>query len=200
MGIDEKKIKVGLSARTTTDRSPSRPCRVCGGNHWDKDCNKKKASNPSRPCKHCGGEHYDNNCPTLRKALITEKTKHKSGLSCHACGDNHKVINCPLVKYAKESITGKKCDAISTKDVEDTEDILQLTRTLAKLSKVYDSTSMAAIKEFAEENAGIKRDKKDAVTTKGYTRAPNMSLGLMCGSDITKGMLLLDSCSQEHVI
>jgi hypothetical protein len=59
---------------------------------------------------------------------------------------------------------------------------------------------MAAITEFAQENAGMKRDKKDASTTKGYTRAPNMSLGLMCGSDITERMLLLDSCSQEHVI
>jgi len=108
MGIDEKKIKVGLSTQTTTDRSPSRPCRVCGGNHWDKDCNKKKASTPTRPCQHCGGEHYDNKCPTLKRALITAKTKHKSDLSCHACGDNHKVINCPLVKFAKESIIGKK--------------------------------------------------------------------------------------------
>jgi len=198
----ERKPKVGLITQTyggANDIKPSRPCRWCGGSHWDKDCSKKKTSTPSRPCSHCGGEHYDDKCPSLKTAMVAAKTKYGGPIVCHACGERHKVIDCPVVKLAKESLTGKRCDKVSREDVEDTEDILQLTKTLAKLSKVHGSKSMAAITQFAEANAGITPQKKSYQTIV-HARVPTMSIGLMCTTSATNGMVLLDSCSQEHII
>ena len=64
---------------------------------------------------------------------------------------------------------------------------------------IHGSKSMAAITQFAEANAGITPQKKSYQTIV-HARVPTMSIGLMCTTSATNGMVLLDSCSQEHII
>ena len=44
--------------------------------------------------------------------MVVAKTKHGCSILCHACVERHKVIDCPVVKLAKESLTGKRCDKV----------------------------------------------------------------------------------------
>jgi hypothetical protein len=42
--------KEPLSITAAADKSPPRPCRFCGGNHWDRDC---RFSRPTATAYHC---------------------------------------------------------------------------------------------------------------------------------------------------
>ena len=51
----------GGAGKPTVPRTPSDPCKHCGGPHFSTVYSKRPA--PSRPCRHCSGSHYDDLCP-----------------------------------------------------------------------------------------------------------------------------------------
>ena len=53
-------------------KEPTRPCKNCGGKHWDKDCKKDSK------CRRCGGKHLERSC-----SWSTDVECHKCKEKCH---------------------------------------------------------------------------------------------------------------------
>ena len=77
----QSKTENWSNTRTNTFMSRrTRPCRHCGGSHWDYECQMISGMpRRTRPCRHCGGSHWDNECQMISgqaQQAITHRPKY----------------------------------------------------------------------------------------------------------------------------
>lgn len=91
-----------------------RPCKHCGGDHWDNDC-------PDRHCDICSGKHWTNKCPFRREAAAAAanaKNTKSAASNESPSGDNsyrpnNKYYQAAQKAKAQEPATGANIVEIS---------------------------------------------------------------------------------------